>query len=144
MNYTLDLARWRCGRYGPFGTHSLGAGDTLMLNSSGYECCMGQFARQKGVPEEHLLNAAEPQSVAIRMGKIYDRAFVRKPGRIYRHTALGFKLLEINDDPNATIEQKIILIREALAKKGHTLTVLGLSLGVDLATKNCWTVEKKD
>lgn len=132
MDYKLDLSTWRCGgrEHSAFlrTNCSLGVGETQMLNAEGYSCCLGQFASQKGVDGSDLIDQPEPHLVARRIGKLYDRAFVRYCKDAIQRTyltQLASECIAINDNPETTVERKIELLRAALARKGHTLTVIG-------------------
>ena len=127
--YTLDVSKWRCGCDGP---NKLGEGDTLLLNKKGFSCCLGQFVLDAGVDPELMLDEpfGEPSELAKSLGKAYDSNFV-EPGTIsqWQNTDLAQELIDINDYPSTTPQQKIKEIRRALEKEGHTLKVIGEPTG---------------
>lgn len=132
MQYTLDLNTWRCGGDSTLGWAVLGKGETQMLNDEGYRCCLGQFAKQQGVRDKYLLYQGGPSDVVdmLKLDKkkmVYDEAFVFKSTFSFiRKTQLSNDLILINDDTDATIEQKIEKIRSLLEEHGHSLTVIPL------------------
>lgn len=119
-DYTLDVAKWRCGGDGP---NRLGEGKTRMLNNEGFSCCLGQFAKQVGVAD-YLLGWGTPGDVANAKGNIYDPIFVHEDKGLTENTTLARLLMAINDNEDTAPREKITRIREELEAEGHTLTVL--------------------
>ena len=121
-HYKLDVSKWRSGG---LGENRTGIGDTAMLNNEGCMCCLGQFAKQKGVSDDDLINTPYPNTVNLRTGKRYDQAFVHNG----KDTKLAEKLMEINDGDgeyeSLTPKQRVDAIRAELKKHGHYLTVIG-------------------
>ena len=119
--YQLDVSKWRCGNESEPNSF-FGKGDTAMLNHEGYMCCLGQFAKQKGVAEHLLLDEATPECA----NSNYDPAFCffGLDDEEYENTNLAYTLMKINDDPTSTPKEKIDSIRKELEKEGHTLTVI--------------------
>lgn len=123
MEFILDLAKWRCGRLGESGK-TLGIGETALHNNEGYQCCLGQFILQvyKGfITIRDIENVSEPADVTRLILYDTDNFFIKEEGF---NSNLSRELMKINDDPSTTIENKIESIRERLAKRGHTLTVI--------------------
>lgn len=123
MEFILDLAKWRCGGSGGYGK-ALGTGDTELHNFEGYQCCLGQFILQtyKGfITIKDIEGVSEPADVLRLMSYDTDNLFIKEEGF---NSILSIELIKINDDPTTTIENKIESIREILAKRGHTLTVI--------------------
>lgn len=126
MKYVLDVSKWICGggvshpesREGC----SIGTGFSQMLNSEGFMCCLGQFAKQKGVKDSLLLNRTSPTRVEqfSNVGQ-YDPTFLDEE---CCHTQLSMDLMRINDDRSTKIEDKIESIRSLLAAEGHELEVI--------------------
>ena len=114
-HYKLDVSTWRCGNPA-FPPSYIGKGDTFMLNDEGYMCCLGQFAKQKNVSDEHLLKKSTPMGVDIK----YDPAFCLSD----RNTRLSRILMDINDCILTTPKEKVISIQKELENYGHTLTVI--------------------
>lgn len=120
--YVLDVSKWRCGGDGKY---SCGTGITRLSNKHGYSCCLGQFALQKGVHEETLMNVSDPEEVCIHINNIYDSAFAYEDDAgNYRNTELAKGLIDINDDAFTAKEYKIDRIRRLLEEHGHTLKVV--------------------
>ena len=122
-HYKLDVSKWKSGPGN--NKFTTGTGSTCMLNEKGYMCCLGQFAKQKGVSDDHLLDKGDPSDVYHSIQKRYDQAFVHK-GKV---TKLAKKLIDINDSMREykkfTPKQRADAIRAELKKHGHTLTVIG-------------------
>ena len=114
--YTLDVRKWRCGTFYPT---RLGEGNTLMLNDSGCMCCLGQFAKGRGVSEDVLLYAGAPCGVWRKAGH-YDSRFVTPEGE---DTQLACCLMAVNDG-FSTPAEKIATIRRLLADSGAELVVV--------------------
>lgn len=120
--YTLDVSKWRCGQNGP---NELGEGNTSLLNKEGFMCCLGQFAKQKGVSELNLLDNGEPSDLQ----EGYDPLFVKGSKYkeddtcIYDNTPLADHLMQINDDENSNVKDKIQAISGALKDAGCELVV---------------------
>lgn len=55
----LDFAKWRSGTDGPT---QVGRGCTMLRNSTGYECCLGQWVKQlvPELAEDYLEYAGRP------------------------------------------------------------------------------------
>jgi hypothetical protein len=137
MEFVLDVSKWRSGGTG---SEKLGRGDTLLLNRQGYQCCVGQFLEQCGVPREHLKTVGTACSALRSTNKPprSTRFFAREVGLWFDDTRIAVKLYGINDDSESpkndifgdlivrTVRQKIKAIREILAKRGHTLRVVNL------------------
>lgn len=135
--YVLNLVTWRCGDdgCGMEGT-ALGEGQTELLNSEGFMCCLGQFSirrhiRGQGrkVTKVDAIYIESPSDLAYKVKGVYDPAFVVSETTesglttLYRDTPLAQNLIRINDDSTTTIRTKIRLMRAALENEGHTLTV---------------------
>lgn len=54
---TVDRSKWRCGGVTPT-RH--GEGRTLLLNSEGYQCCLGFACEQMGLERHQLINVGAP------------------------------------------------------------------------------------
>lgn len=118
MEYVLDVAKWRCGGTGP---NQLGRGDTSMLNEKGYMCCLGQFAKNRGITDKQLLNFGTPEAVSKTIRNRYDTLFIDKDGD---NTELAEGFIRINDNFDTTPQHKIERINTRLIEYGHTLKVI--------------------
>lgn len=121
--YTLNIAKWRCGKFGPF---SWGEGSTQMLNEQGFSCCVGQFAIPKA-PVGKLLHRTTPADAANFGAGAYDEVFV-KGVHHYSNTSLANNLMTINDNIETSVKEKIQLVRDELKKAGHQLRVINQHL----------------
>lgn len=134
MQYVLDVEKWICGGgiHGAdvYAGNCIGDGVTRMLNSEGYMCCLGQFAKQVGVSDSALISGASPSTVDGTMKAAgglgsrhvpYDLTFVDKIGN---NTDLSNALMSINDSRMTKLATKITYIRRELKKTGHSLKVL--------------------
>lgn len=136
MNYVLDIATWRSGSRG----HTrMGKGETHLLNTDGYMCCLGQFAVQAGVHLECLKGVADPEDLARSLKQnydwsdnIYDPNFVSQGEDAYLacNTEIVRKLIDANDDDHAssTASSRVDEIRGILEAEGHTLEVVNTHL----------------
>lgn len=115
---TLDVSTWRCGGVNNVLPYGLGKGDTELLNSKDYMCCLGQFALQLGMKREEILHVGTPS----RTGRLIPLLSKRREGGL-SNTVLSNNCIIINDNELATIDEKILLIRKELKKKGITLRV---------------------
>ncbi len=106
----LDYDTWRCGGREPEPNHGLGWTEneasifTALLDGNGKMCCLGQFSRQMGVPDNLLLDVAEPSVV---WGMLTAD---------FQLNAIG-----INDDCYTTIANKAFKLRQLCKKHGHEL-----------------------
>ncbi len=121
MKFTLDCAKWRCGRYGNKNAR-LGTGSTQLLNSDGYACCLGQFSQQLGIDDKKLFMQANPS--LIQVSNIFAGLFNGENGSNWDCTRLAREAIVINDDENTPVDEKIQLLQELFAKNGHTIEVI--------------------
>lgn len=124
---TLDLSKWRSGG-NRLTLYRTGEGATQMKNELGYMCCLGQFASQCGVPDQYLIGAQNPRTVASNLNKVYDKLFLReREDGQPRHTPLAEELIAINDcSARGTYPQdRVELIRAKLAEHDVELEVVG-------------------
>lgn len=131
--YTLDYSLWRCGSFGEEGVNALRTSEeTKMMGGKGGMCCLGQFAAQKGAPEEVLLDSYEPGKVAGLLGGCYDPLFVKASvdpwdrGISFMRSGLATKAIGINDDPDTSIQHKITELASLLGSVGKKLKVINL------------------
>ena len=117
----LNYKTWRCG--GDTGNmNSHGTGSTSLRNPEGYECCLGQFASQCGVPKNTLLNVIDPQS----LNEDYNIFINGFNSTRNRNSVLSARAIRINDSEHFTIKQKIQKLKKLLAENGHKLVVKNL------------------
>ena len=133
QEYTLDVSKWRSGGHGEY---KLGEGETCMLNSEGYMCCLGQFATQKDVNVHHLLGRADPENVAVSLNKMYNSNFIYDDNFLmncetsitadYHNvmTELAHRAISINDNPSTTVPYKLQALIDVFEKEGITLKIV--------------------
>lgn len=102
----IDVAKWRTGSDG---NNKTGNGDTCLLNSEGFMCCLGFYCEQVGKIERNRLHGRTPGSIDI---KYEIPKITRFFGDYIRNTSLTNSLITINDNPSTTIEEKIIELKE--------------------------------
>lgn len=127
MKFKLDYNVWICGR--PLDNkHSknnyLGVGHTELLNCQGYQCCLGQFCEQLGISKELLFRRMNPASVyGLSGGK--SITFVKLDGlnRAYCNL-LAISAIEINDNMDTTISQKVIALQKLFKEHGHEIELV--------------------
>jgi len=120
----LDYKKWRCGGYDNEAPMGHGKGETALLNDFGYECCLGQFSRQCGVPKKTILNVSYPGGCGYPV--VQGLSVIDKDGD-YLSEASKFSNLaiDINDDEELTV-----------AQKAHKLTLLCSKYKRKLLLKN--------
>jgi hypothetical protein len=103
----LDYSKWRCGDDGKY---AIGKGNTCMLNSEGFMCCLGLISKQYDVPDIDLLDFGIPKFKAEGI-PLFSNAFVSSA-------------IMINDNKDTTPEQKIESLTQLLQKEGIELEVI--------------------
>jgi hypothetical protein len=117
----LDYSKWRCGGWEQ---NKLGLGPTMMRNSEGFECCLGQFSVQLDPKSEAFLNAGSPRGVVNNMksnGISYDASLLYDSNGT---TAFSVEAMGVNDNPYTSPEQKIERLTDMLKKEGYELEVI--------------------
>lgn len=115
----LDIAIWRCGGECDINSNRLGEGRTMLLNSFGFMCCLGQFSIQinKDINKVQLDCLLEPSDIVTRkLGILLDDDL--------RNSELSYKAIEINDDINTTVTYKIELLKKLFKKEGYKIQVI--------------------
>lgn len=119
----IDRATWRCGGEGIEG-YANGQGKTYLLNQEGFMCCLGQYSKLNGIPNESLLGEGLPTSSWIIQG---DRKglenLVTDDGMCSQFTD---EAVEANDDKYITNEEREArLTKLALEHNDETWTFIG-------------------
>ena len=119
----LDYSKWRCG--GSSGIHSVGKGDTALLNKQGYMCCLGQWESQLGLEAKLLLGIGEPSEIpgACDPYGLFSYVFHSREREI-RNTKLSEDAIFINDNDETTPDEKIKQLTELLAQHNIELKVI--------------------
>ena len=118
---TLDVNKWRCGANGGY---KLGEGDTELLNSEGFMCCLGQFASQLNpiIKTEDLLYIGEPSDINYEIVDLNKKTGFEN----MCNTDLSFKAIDINDNDDTTVIEKIDLLKELFIKHNYNIEVINL------------------
>lgn len=109
--FVIDRSKWRCGDDGP---HRRGVGSTYMLNSEGFQCCLGQIATQLGCDDEYLLGLLDPADVDIAAlsltgrGPLLETHILTVAGDWSQVNCTSFSILgmNINDNEELTDTQR--------------------------------------
>jgi hypothetical protein len=115
QKFILDYSKWRCGEGG---AHEVGKGQTALLNSEGYMCCLGQWSLQLGMTEGDILGNGEPCEVKKAIPILCALSEDDEGDDEFRTTNFSSQAMEINDKKSSTPEEKIILL-SALCKKNN-------------------------
>ena len=126
QNLVLDYDKWRCGADSKEKENKLGKGHTYLLNRGGFECCLGQFGEQCGVPRKLLRGRSYPSSIqnTIIQGLsrkhtdkfLFDESYTRQDDTSFAKSAV-----EINDDTDTTVATKVVKLAKLCKKYGRTL-----------------------
>jgi hypothetical protein len=144
-NLTLNINQWLCGnkredREGVIGLNHLGNSEGVLLKENHplskehSMCCIGQFLNQAGIHEEYLLGYGQPSDFnhsndhedidhSSYNQEIANIFFLIDEDEHFSDTELANELMEINDDDQTTVFQKIKAIKQKLEHYGHTLTI---------------------
>lgn len=125
----LDYSKWRCG---DDSDNQLGTGQTALLNSDGFMCCLGQFSLQlnPNLKEKDILEFAEPQELKIEidmLSEVDEDEFV-----FYKATKLTTDAIGINDDRRTTPAKKIEQLKELFLTKNCEIEVINLPKEIEL------------
>jgi hypothetical protein len=133
MQFTIDRATWRCGRYGAYAHGGVGA--TLLCNKDGMMCCLGHVSLQLGVPLEDIKHRLAPCCVIGDKAALYSPVLMNVPRPIgdprpehdFRNhqTELCKRAMSINDDLDITRAERESQLVTLFAEHGHELTFTG-------------------
>lgn len=113
----LDKSKWRCGGDTAREDCKLGEGPTFLVNDEGFMCCLGQFSLQinRNLRETDMLGIAEPDGVHEPIENLNDDGF---------NSSLACDAIEINDDGDTTIDEKIVALRELFSTHNYEIEVI--------------------
>lgn len=124
----LDYLTWRCGHKG---NDSCRLGDSTDLTSllsvdSGRMCCLGQFSKQAGVPEEALECNAEMQEVYDYIVKDLSEEVENDYGTGVHpmDTVAACEAIKINDDGSTTIAEKVVKLQTLFGFMGYNIELV--------------------
>jgi len=113
MKFTIDYETWRCGGEG---RNKLGKGVTLLLNSEGYMCCVGQVKLQLGAKRDQIRSRDCPSPVGIP-----DGILALDGANGCENSELSIAAFRINDNPYTTPAKKMELLKALFAEHGHEI-----------------------
>lgn len=113
----LDYSVWRSGQEGD---HSLGEGETMLLNDKNFMCCLGQFSLQLGASKKMIIDCYEPNSIR----KAIKGLAYRKDHGSFTNTKFSDAAIDINDTVDTTPAEKITLLTALCAEHGYELEVI--------------------
>lgn len=118
MKFIIKRNTWRNGSES---IHAKGIGNTKLLNSSGYMCCLGQCIQQIDNSLE-LLNIAEPDEVDIDISDKKEDLyiFINKDNPLL-NTELADDAMLINDSIYTTSAAKEVKLIKLFAEYGHKI-----------------------
>ena len=119
MKFVVDRSKWRCGSNAG---DRHGKGDTRLLNSEGYQCCLGFVCEQLGVPRGELLNIPTPEFL--------DHYTIVK--QVLIDTWID-EISIITNDGFGSREERERLLSEQFANGGHELEFVGEYEDADLS-----------
>jgi hypothetical protein len=118
----LDYSKWRCGGNNAK-ENKLGSGETSLLNSEGFMCCLGQWSLQldKNLTKKEIKEHGAPSRISLTK-KIPLLTKKDEGGNI--DTAFSNRAIHINDGYETTPDQKISALRRLMKKWKYKLKVI--------------------
>jgi hypothetical protein len=124
MDFVIDRAKWRCGG----GWRQRGKGLTMLQNTEGYMCCLGQFCDQLGVPDLEGLyvpsDVPEYRNTQIRDVLVEDGG-IGPEGPWFNETRFSDLAIGINDNRSISDQEREKELTELCIRHGHTLRFEG-------------------
>lgn len=118
MEFIIDRSKWRCGQYGP---HSLGQGQTMLLNYRGFSDIIGQCLIRLGIPKEDLRGKSVPNAIP----KVLLNFTKLDEAGMFQNTSFSRKVMRLNDAPDILPEDREIALQDIFEGAGHKLTFEG-------------------
>ena len=119
----IDRSKWRTGPSDIYeaeiGEHVTGKGQTQLLNSQGYKCCLGFVCQQAG-PRQRIRGKGDPYALEKPVEGLSIRDVVNMI-----QTPLTNKAMYINDDGATTPRQKERLLRSLFKDSPYQLVFEG-------------------
>lgn len=119
----LDQSKWICGTPAENDNKNncLGSGETKLLNTEGFMCCLGQFAKQLNskIDDNILLGKGKPASLKQYVRLLNEQYL--NPANGYTNTNLSDRAISINDNTDTTVKKKKSLLKDLFAKKGYKI-----------------------
>jgi hypothetical protein len=117
----LDKSKWICGsplsqtvKEGNWN----GDGVTELYNKLGFMCCLGQFSKQlnKEITDLFLLGKGNPAELGMHLPPLTDD--------IGHPSLLTARAININDNIDTTVKEKIKLLKALFKEHGYTIKVI--------------------
>ncbi len=119
----LNYRTWICGQpdINENKKNCHGKGFTSLLNKEGFMCCLGQFSKQAKCKKEDLLYVSMPEEL--------DKLIVgltKKKKNMFGDldiidTKMSERAININDDEDTTIIEKVRGLRKTFGRNGYTI-----------------------
>lgn len=103
QEFIIDKKRWRCGGDGEF---RLGEGQTMLKNQANYYCCLGMIIEQIN-NEINILDRGNPFETDLEDDLLVDIDTYSNNNSLF-----SLEAMEINDNLETTVEEKIKLLTE--------------------------------
>jgi hypothetical protein len=126
MEFIIDRSIWRCGGdNNDSPNNEKGLGQTALLNTQGFMCCLGQVSKQLGATETMLLDHGEPCDVE----KLFDldKQFILLDEDGLR-TRLTIDAMSINDDCGINLKEREKQLKNLFSEHVVKLKFIGKSV----------------
>jgi hypothetical protein len=118
---TIDRANWRCGKDGPF---KHGCGDTMLLNDSGYMCCLG-FITKTAAPNVPILGTGVPNDLDEPVHDLSKLVRDEDGDIALEHTLLTNSAIDINDNEELTHAERELALLELFKHSAYSIEFVG-------------------
>lgn len=117
MKTIVNCKTWRAGG-SPFGnsTNTCGYGSTYLLNNLGQSCCLGFAELQNGRSVNEIVDICTPASLNYQ-----ERDYLQIITNSLCNSKLAVKAVDVNDDSETSILQKINLLTNIFKDFGHEI-----------------------
>lgn len=116
----LDYKIWRSGGSG---SHKVGRGNTLLLNNEGYQCCLGQFAKQFGCTNSEIYGRSCPSW--IRKIELLNREIENYDcNSVISTTEFSDRAITINDSHSTSPWEKGRQLQALCKEEGYELELV--------------------
>jgi hypothetical protein len=148
--FILDVAKWKSG----YREYEWGEGETSLLNSQNYMCCLGQFGLQCNLKRKDIVGGDSPEDVDCDAVTEEFSIFLNKNSYSQGNNQLSTSLIDINDSEK-NIFTRIQDLHDRLQLEGIELVVKNLdpwapngwlkdSYFKQLLTKDMWETVDED
>ena len=127
----IDRSKWRTGQniFNEDKQRTSGMGETQLHNRYGYQCCLGFFCNQAGIPENELIEVGEPQGIESISHYIKEndamKILVRKYKSAYVNTLFTKRAISINDGHRFDRKKREEKIKEHFGSVGINVVFKG-------------------